>query len=169
MYKGIFYNNNKWRHGIFSYESVAEVIAFAGHNMKYTVKFTDDDFIPLMKLKENSEEPSSYMNPQGYVDPTSKYYIDRVWEEYHKLKEELADTKCKLAQAEDIIDTQRTLIKQIHKDEDTLIQFIERITPLVEAAKELNNSYHNIYAVNRVRKTYKHIEEPWEDVRARCS
>jgi beta-galactosidase beta subunit len=60
----------------------------------------------------------------GYVDPTSKYYIDRLWEEYHKvkndlaavridassawqeyhkMKEELADTKCKLGQAEDYI------------------------------------------------------------------
>jgi len=169
MYKGIFYNNNKWRHGIFSYESVADVIAFAGHNMKYTVKFTDDDFAPLMKLKMNSEEPTSYMNPQGYVDPTSKYYIDRVWEEYHKLKEELADTKSKLAQAEDMIDTQRTLIKQIHKDEDTLIQAIKPLSILVDAAKELEHSMADAYAVNKVRRAYKHIEETWEDVRARCS
>jgi len=64
------------------------------------------------------------MNPQGYVDPTSKYYIDRMWEEYHKvksdlaavridassawqeyhkMKEELADTKCKLGQMDDYI------------------------------------------------------------------
>ena len=111
MYKGIFYNNNKWRHGIFSYESVADVIAFAGHNMFYAVKFTDDDFAPLMKLKMNSEEPTSYMNPPNkhisQVDPmwevTSKYYIDRMWQEYHKMKEELADTKCKLGQSEDYI------------------------------------------------------------------
>ena len=61
---------------------------------------------------------------ESYVDPTSKYYIDRLWEEYHKvkkdltvahrdasstwqdyhkMKEELADTKCKLGQAEDYI------------------------------------------------------------------
>ena len=61
---------------------------------------------------------------ESYVDPTSKYYIDRMWEEYHKvkndlaavridasstwqdyhkMKEELADTKCKLGQAEDYI------------------------------------------------------------------
>jgi len=48
-------------------------------------------------------ESKPYMTPQGYVDPTSKYYIDRMWEEYHKLKEELADTKTKLAQSEDYI------------------------------------------------------------------
>lgn len=112
---------------------------------------------------------TSYMSPQGYVDPTSKYYIDRMWEEYHKLKEELADTKSKLAQAEDLIDVQQTLIKQIHKDEDVLIQAIERLTLLVEAAKELNTSYHDVYAVNRVRKAYQQVEETWEDVRARCS
>ena len=49
-------------------------------------------------------ESKPYMNPQGYVDPTSKYYIDRMWEEYHKVKEELADTKSKLAQSENYID-----------------------------------------------------------------
>ena len=48
-------------------------------------------------------ESNPYMNPQGYVDPTSKYYIDRMWEEYHKVKEELADTKSKLRQSEDYI------------------------------------------------------------------
>ena len=61
---------------------------------------------------------------ESYVDPTSKYYIDRMWEEYHKvkedlaavrieassawqeyrkMKEELADTKSKLGQSEDYI------------------------------------------------------------------
>jgi hypothetical protein len=61
---------------------------------------------------------------ESYVDPTSKYYIDRMWEEYHKvkndlaavridassawqeyhkMKEELADTKSRLGQAENYI------------------------------------------------------------------
>ena len=61
---------------------------------------------------------------ESYVDPTSKYYIDRMWEEYHKvksdlaavridassawqeyhkMKEELADTKSKLGQMDDYI------------------------------------------------------------------
>ena len=60
----------------------------------------------------------------SYVDPTSKYYIDRLWEEYHKvkkdltvahrdassawqdyhkMKEELAATKSKLGQLEDYV------------------------------------------------------------------
>jgi hypothetical protein len=72
-----------------------------------------------------SKPPYPYMDlTGGYVDPTSKYYIDRLWEEYHKvkndlaavridassawqeyhkMKEELAGTKCKLGQAEDYI------------------------------------------------------------------
>jgi hypothetical protein len=69
-------------------------------------------------------QESESMNPQGYVDPTSKYYIDRMWEEYHKvksdlaavridassawqeyhkMKEELAGTKCKLGQMDDYV------------------------------------------------------------------
>jgi hypothetical protein len=68
---------------------------------------TDDDFIPLMDLKNESK---TYMNPQGYVDPTSKYYIDRVWEEYHNVKEELA-------RSEHIISVLKTLVNQLHKDE----------------------------------------------------
>ena len=69
---------------------------------------------------------------ESYVDPTSKYYIDRLWEEYHKvkkdltvahrdasstwqdyhkMKEELADTKCKLGQLEDYIN--ETLTPQL--------------------------------------------------------
>lgn len=106
---------------------------------------------------------------ESYVDPTSKYYIDRVWEEYHKIKEELANTKSKLAQAEHMLDIQRTLIKQIHKDEDTLIRAIKPLSILVDAAKELEHSMADAYAVNKVRQAYKHIEETWEDVRARCS
>ena len=61
---------------------------------------------------------------ESYVDPASKYYIDRMWEEYHKvkndlaavrieassawqeyrkMKEELAQTKCKLGQMDDYV------------------------------------------------------------------
>ena len=61
---------------------------------------------------------------ESYVDPASKYYIDRMWEEYHKvkndlaavrieassawqeyrkMKEELADTKSKLGQMDDYL------------------------------------------------------------------
>ncbi len=77
----------------------------------------------------NESKPSyPYMDLTGrYVDPTSKYYIDRMWEEYHKIKEELAQTKCKLGQSEDIIDALKTLVKQLHKDEDKLIQTIETL------------------------------------------
>jgi hypothetical protein len=71
---------------------------------------------------------------ESYVDPTSKYYIDRVWEEYHKIKEELAQTKCKLGQSEDMIDALKTLVKQLHKDEDKLIQTIETLR---EPSKEV--------------------------------
>jgi hypothetical protein len=176
------------------------------------------------------------MNPQGYVDPTSKYYIDRMWEEYHKvkndfvlakteaasaweeyhtLKEELAATKCKLGQAEDYInetlkpelaDTKLKLkMAQSAWDEldkshaaraklhDELIiaegqrdqwktkyeaaavhgsrlrAYNESLVPLIEAAQELENSYHDIYVVNKVRQASKNIRETWEDTRARCS
>lgn len=40
----------------------------------------------------------------------------------------------------------------------------ESMEPLIEAAQELNNSYHDVYAVNKVRKAYQHIEDTWEDV-----
>ena len=50
---------------------------------------------------------------ESYVDPTRKYPIDpmwevtskyySLWEEYHKVKEELADTKCKLGQMDDYV------------------------------------------------------------------
>lgn len=136
---------------------------------------------------------TSYMSPQGYVDPTSKYYIDRMWEEYHKLKEELADTKSKLAQAEDLIDVQRTLIKQIHKDEEALIQTIETLR---EPSKEVTDAmfvawktaeYGDDAFVLAIRAAVAKAEEKnygglhtdgdgvtiradtWEDVRARCS
>jgi hypothetical protein len=123
-YKGVTYENNKWHLRGIAHGNVAELITFSGVNTKYEVMLTDDDFILLMELKNESE---SYMNPQGYVDPTSKYYVDRVWEEYHKIKEELAKSK-------DIIDALKTLVKQIHKDEDRLIQTIETLR---EPSKEV--------------------------------
>ena len=218
-------------------------------------------------------ESKPYMNPQGYVDPTSKYYIDRMWEEYHKMKEELADTKSKLAQSENYIDevlkpelqyVKNSFIKlrdeliiaegqrdqakmraeallvvnnDLARDNETLEternkweararkllggrkelrvtrdallvdldhwkaewalvmgmfggacadrdnwkkkyeqEFLEKtkfraynesLVPLIEAAQELENSYHDVYVVNKVRKAYQHIKETWEDTKAR--
>ena len=72
----------------------------------------------------NDPEFMQESKSQGYVDPRSKYYIDRLWEEYHKvesdltavridassawqeyhkMKEELAGTKCKLGQMDDYV------------------------------------------------------------------
>jgi len=45
----------------------------------------------------------------------------------------------------------------------------ESLVPLIEAAQELENSYHDIYVVNKVRQASKNIRETWEDTRARCS
>jgi chromosome segregation ATPase len=45
----------------------------------------------------------------------------------------------------------------------------ESLVPLIEAAQELENSYHDIYVVNKVRQASANIREPWEDTRARCS
>lgn len=66
-----------------------------------------------LNMSETKPYIGPYMNPQGYVDPASKYYIDRMWEEYHKIKDELADTKSKLAQAEDLIDVLKVQKKPI--------------------------------------------------------
>lgn len=148
---------------------------------------------PAFITPSNMNESKPYMSPQGYVDPTSKYYIDRVWEEYLKLKEELADTMSKLAQVEDMIDIQRTLIKQIHKDEDELIRTIETLR---EPSKEVTDAafiaWKNaecgddafVLAIRAAvataeQKNYGGLHtdgngvtiraETWEDVRARCS
>jgi hypothetical protein len=80
------------------------------------------------------------MNPAGYVDPTSKYYVDRVWEEYHKLKEELADERSKRKQIEELYDNLKA-----------------DVAPLIQAAKELNESYQESYAVNKVRRAVKYL------------
>ena len=50
-----------------------------------------------------------------------------------------------------------------------LRSYNESLVPLIEAAQELENSYHDVYAVNRVREASKSIRETWEDTRARCS
>ena len=219
----------------------------------------------------NDPEFMQESKSQGYVDPRSKYYIDRLWEEYHKvesdltavridassawqeyhkMKEELAGTKCKLGRAEDYInetlkpelaDTklklkmaqsawdeldkshaeraklhdelviaegQRDQAKMraaalkteeafahsvsekafnemiaLHAERDEwkmkyeaavehnrqLRAYNESLVPLIEAAQELENSYHDIYVVNKVRQASKNIRETWEDTRARCS
>ena len=36
---------------------------------------------------------------ESYVDPTSKYYIDRLWEEYHKVKSDLAAVRIDLTKS----------------------------------------------------------------------
>lgn len=114
-------------------------------------------------------ESKPYMTPQGYVDPTSKYYIDRMWEEYHKLKEELADTKSKLAQAEDEIDLWKNKWVDATVEAAKFRGYNTTLAPLVMAAKELEHSVGDAYSVNKVRQAYKDIEDTWEDVRARCS
>jgi hypothetical protein len=181
-------------------------------------------------------QESKSMNPQGYVDPTSKYYIDRMWEEYHKvksdlaavridassawqeyhkMKEELADTKSKLGQMDDYVNEvlkpelaeaklklkmaqsawdeldkshaaraklhDELIIAEGQRDQwkmkyEAAVEYNlqlraynESLVPLIEAAQELENSYHDIYVVNKVRQASANIRETWEDTRARCS
>jgi hypothetical protein len=87
-----------------------------------------------------SKPPYPYMNPAGYVDPTSKYYIDRVWEEYHKLKDELEMERSKRRQIEELYDNLKA-----------------DVAPLIKAAKELNESYEDAYVVNKVRRAVKNL------------
>lgn len=114
-------------------------------------------------------ESKPYMTPQDFSDFTGKYYIDRMWEEYHKLKEELADTKSKLAQAEDEIDLWKNKWVDATVEAAKFRGYNTTLAPLVMAAKELEHSVGDAYAVNKVRQAYKNIEDTWEDVRARCS
>lgn len=114
-------------------------------------------------------ESKPYMAPQGYVDPTSKYYIDRMWEEYHKMKEELADTKSKLAQAEDEIDNWKQKWIVANGESIKFRAYVNRMIPIVDAAQELEHSIADADTVNKVRRAYRTIGETWEDVRARCS
>lgn len=59
-YKGVTYKNNKWYLENFPYSNVAQLITFAGNNTKYAVNFTDDDFIPLMELKNTPYDEIEY-------------------------------------------------------------------------------------------------------------
>lgn len=100
---------------------------------------------------------------------SNKYHIDRMWEEYHKLNEELTDTKCKLAQAENEIDLWKNKWVDATVEAAKFRGYNTTLAPLVMAAKELEHSVGDAYAVNKVRQAYKDIEDTWEDVRARCS
>jgi hypothetical protein len=64
-----------------------------------------------------NESKPPYMDLTGrYVDPTSKY-IDRVWEEYHKLKEELADERSKRKQIEELYDNLKADVAPLLKQQ----------------------------------------------------
>jgi hypothetical protein len=102
-------------------------------------------------------------------DVLNSAYIDRMWEEYHKIKEELADAKSKLAQAEDEIDLWKNKWADATVEAAKFRGYNTTLAPLVMAAKELEHSVGDAYAVNKVRQAYRNIEETWEDVRARCS
>ena len=69
-----------------------------------------------------------YMNPQGYVDPTSDYYTDRVWEEYHKIKDELANETSKRKQLEDYVED--TLKPRIYELETQLERYKKAVSEL---------------------------------------
>jgi hypothetical protein len=74
------------------------------------------------------------------VDSTGKHHIDRVWEEYHKIKEELADERSKRKQIEELYDNLKA-----------------DVAPLIKAAKELNESYEDAYVINKVRRAVKYL------------
>lgn len=51
-YKGVTYENDMWWFRNFGYKSISGLIMFSGQNNNYEgPDFTDDDFIPLMDLK----------------------------------------------------------------------------------------------------------------------
>jgi hypothetical protein len=83
----------------------------------------------------------------SYYGPQSNYYLDKTWDEYHKMKEELADERNKRKQIEDMYDSLQDMYTDLKM----------RVTPLIKAAHELENSYHDVYAVNRVREASANI------------
>jgi hypothetical protein len=119
-----------------------------------------------MELKNESK---SYMNPQGYVDPPSKYYIDRLWDELDKSH----SARAKLHDELIIAEGQRVQWKMKYEAEflekTKFRAYNESLVPLIEAAQELENSYHDSYVVNRVRQASKNIRDTWEATKARCS
>ena len=74
------------------------------------------------------------------VDSTGKHGNERVWEEYHKLKDELEMERSKRKQIEELYDNLKA-----------------DVAPLIKAAKELNESYEDAYAVNKVRRAVKNL------------
>lgn len=89
--------------------------------------------------------------PASYYGPQSNYYLERTWEEYHKLKEELADTKSKLAQAEDEIDRWKR-------------QWVSANAENIKLREQKNyGGLHTDGDGVTIRA------DTWEDVRARCS
>jgi hypothetical protein len=83
----------------------------------------------------------------SYLGPQSNYYLDKTWDEYHKMKEELADERNKRKQIEDMYDSLQDMYADLKM----------RVTPLIKAAHELEHSYHDVYAVNRVREASANI------------
>ena len=54
-YKGVTYENNKWHLRGVTHAHVSELITFSRYDTRYEVILTDDDFIPLMELKNESK------------------------------------------------------------------------------------------------------------------
>jgi hypothetical protein len=65
---------------------------------------------------------------------------DPMWKEYDKLKEELEIERSKRKQIEELYDNLKA-----------------DVAPLIKAAKELNESYEDAYAVNKVRRAVKYL------------
>jgi hypothetical protein len=114
-------------------------------------------------------EESKSMNPHGSVDPVSKYYIHRLWDELDKSHA----ARAKLHDELIIAEGQRVQWKMKYEAEflekTKFRAYNESLVPLIEAAQELENSYHDSYVVNRVRQASKNIRDTWEATRARCS
>ena len=98
---------------------------------KTELRFTQQGIV--MPVDEN--EPR-YINSQGYVDPKGEYYTDRVWEEYHKIKDELAKETLHRKQLEDYIDeTLKPYIKELNDELDRYKKAINELRKVHEAVK----------------------------------
>jgi hypothetical protein len=84
----------------------------------------------LRFTKHGIVEPvtEKYINEQGYVDPQGSHYVDRVWEEYHKIKDELAQETIHRKQLEDYID--EILKPRIHELEMQLDRYKKAVSEL---------------------------------------
>ncbi len=72
--------------------------------------------------------------------PHTELYVDLMWQEYYKMKEELEMERSKRKQIEELYDNLKA-----------------DVAPLIKAAKELNESYEDAYAVNKVRRAVKYL------------